>query len=134
MSPQQNATCYGILQLHQSLQFHKQDATHPPLQVSIHHMQARINAILCLGSPCCVHKHELYMLDSKATRVQQLRCKICYQEKTQAKEPVTDNINSAGASHFLFLLYRGMCHRLEWGDTATALEEEIIPVKTLAEV
>lgn len=53
---------------------------------SIHHMQAGMNAILRLGSPCSVHKHELYMLDSTATRVwshvQQLRCKFCYQEKT----------------------------------------------------
>lgn len=106
---------------------------------SIHHMQAGMNAILRLGSPCSVHKHELYMLDSTATRVwshvQQLRCKFCYQEKTHwhvvAKEPVTDNMNSADASHFLFLLYRGMYHRLEWVDTATALEEEMIPVKNL---
>lgn len=106
---------------------------------SIHLMQAGMNAILRLGSPCSVHKHELYMLNSTATlvwsRVQQLRCKFCYQEKTHwhvvAKEPVTDNMNRADASHFLFPLYRGMCHRLEWADIATALEEEMIPVKNL---
>lgn len=76
---------------------------------SIHHMQGGMNGIFCSGSPRSVHKHEQYMLDSTATRVssrvQQLRCKFCYQEKTHwhvgAKEPVTDYMNSAGASHFL---------------------------------
>lgn len=76
---------------------------------SIHHVQGGMNAILCLGSPCSVHKHELYLLDSTGTRgwshVQQLRCNFCCQEKTHwyvgTKDPVTDNMNSAGASHFL---------------------------------
>lgn len=107
---------------------------------SVHHMQGGTNATLRLGSPCSVHKHELYVLDSTATRmwshVHKLRCKFCYQEKTHlhvvAKEPITDNMNSADASHFLFLLYRGMYHRLECADIATAPEEEMIPVKNLA--
>lgn len=71
------------------------------------------------------------------SRVQQLRCKFCYyQEKTHwhvvVKEPVTDNMNSAGASNFQFPLYRGMYHRLECANIATVLEEEMIPVKNLA--
>lgn len=66
---------------------------------SVHHMQGGMNAILHLGSPCSVHKHELYLLDSTATRVwshvHKMMCKSCYQEKTHlhvvAKEPITDN-------------------------------------------
>lgn len=105
---------------------------------SIHHMQAGMNAVLHLGSPCSVHKHKLYCWTPKPHVCGHVYSSLGPSSATKgnmhwhvvAKEPVTDNMNSAGASHFLFLLYRGM----EWVDIATVPEEKMIPVKNLAYV
>lgn len=64
-----------------ALQLAIPQAGHHSPTASVHHMQGGRNVILCLGSPCSAHKHELHMLDSTATgmcsHVQKLRCKFC---------------------------------------------------------
>lgn len=125
-----SAECHLIWNCSVALELANSQARCHSSTASICHMQPRMNAILRLGPPCSVHKCELYMLEFTATCawscVQQLGCKFRYQEKTHwhvvAKEPVTDHM-SAGASQFLFLLFRGMYHRLEWADVAEVLRK-----------